>query len=126
MRGRLQDSRRGKTGLRVLIIPNTVLHVTGFNDCPNLQAVIINGGTCSSMGRNDYECIFDGVQVIDAGCFANCPNQQYVEMGSPVKSIGAGAFRGTQLRETCMLVITDTSSMTSAVAKLTGLSRSMA
>lgn len=95
-------SADARAALQVLVIPNTVLYLTGFNDCPNLETVIIEGGTYTYEGRGGLPSVFNGVQAINYNCFENCPRLQNIQIGSPVQFIGSYAFRNTHLYETCV------------------------
>ena len=90
-----------KENLTMLVLPSTVQYVTGFNDCPNLQVVIMKDNNLSYQGTGGFVLQFDGVVTIEQYCFQRCPaltNVQFPRKGS-LNKIGREAFDNTGLYE---------------------------
>lgn len=78
-----------------LILPPTVLSITGFDDFPNLQFISFGEGPESWTGNNDIELLFEGIGVIQADAIKNCPSLSMVTMPPSLRAIGRRGFQGT-------------------------------
>lgn len=92
---------QNKEKLTMLVLPSTVQYVTGFQDCPNLQVVIMKDNHVNMTSTANYVLEFDGIINIDSHCFQNCPkltNVQFPRSGS-LTTIDREAFDHTGVYE---------------------------
>lgn len=88
-----------KDNLTMLVVPATVQYITGFNDCPNLQVVILKSNHLEMMTTGNKRLYFDGVIKIYGDCFRDCPSLREIQLPSSgsLQYIGRQAFKNTQL-----------------------------
>ena len=80
-----------------LVFPPTVLAVTGFGDCPNLQYVVFQEGPYPFDEEKNIN--FNGLRRICDGCFMNCPNLEAVNFPSHLGIVDSNAFCNTGFHE---------------------------
>lgn len=78
-----------KDSLVGLVIPSTVLYVTGFQDCPNLQFVIFEDAPTESFSK------YHGTRRIGRYAFANCPKLEMIQFPANLTWVDNYAFANT-------------------------------
>lgn len=91
------SSFENKDKLVGLVFPTTVLAVTGFEDCPNLQYVVFQEGQYPF--DEEKEIYFNGLRRICDGCFMNCPNLEAINFPSRLGIVDRNAFCNTGFHE---------------------------
>ncbi len=86
-----------KENLQVLILPDSVLHIEGFSDFPNLRCVIFGSEEVEFTDRNGDKQTFEGTLIIDKETFSNCPNLVEIVLPDSLKVLGSNAFANTAL-----------------------------